>query len=135
MSMRAFLLIGAAYSSSPSLPSAALWHLDALQVACIRIPFGKGVCGAAAATGETQVVADVHAFPGHIACDPDSRSEIVVPVRDHQGTLIAVLDIDSSAPDTFGPSDAAGLEALVAAVFGRAPPPEPGADRIQHAPH
>ena len=81
------------------------------KAACIRIPFGKGVCGAAAATLETQVVPDVHAFPGHIACDADSRSELVVPVvRD--GALIAVIDLDSPLPDRFDAGDAAGCEAL-----------------------
>jgi GAF domain-containing protein len=86
---------------------------------CLRIGFDRGVCGAAARTGETQVVGDVHAFEGHIACDAASRSEIVVPVRDGEGRLIAVLDIDSPEVGTFGSEDAAGLEALVAAVFGR----------------
>jgi L-methionine (R)-S-oxide reductase len=77
--------------------------------ACIRIPLGKGVCGTAAATRETQVVADVHAFPGHIACDADSRSEIVVPlIRD--GVVIGVLDLDSPKPGRFDEDDRAGLE-------------------------
>ncbi len=67
------------------------------KAACIRIPFGKGVCGAAAATRETQLVEDVHAFPGHIACDAASRSELVVPIV-HQGELIGVLDLDSPIP-------------------------------------
>src|SRR5215467_13831931 len=65
---------------------------------CLRIAFGRGVCGAAAATGKTQVVEDVNAFPDHIACDSRSLSEIVVPVRDRQGRLIAVLDVDSERP-------------------------------------
>ncbi|MGF7154017.1 GAF domain-containing protein [Novosphingobium gossypii] len=79
--------------------------------ACIRIPFGKGVCGAAAATGETQVVPDVHAFPGHIACDAASRSELVVPViRD--GAVIAVIDLDSPTPERFDAEDAAGIERI-----------------------
>ena len=79
--------------------------------ACIRIPLGRGVCGTAAATGETQLVADVHAFPGHIACDAASRSELVVPVVS-QGRVIAVLDLDSPLPARFGDEDRKGLEAL-----------------------
>ena len=84
---------------------------------CLRIAFGRGVCGAAAARGETLVVDDVHAFPGHIACDARSRSEIVVPVRDRAGRLIAVLDVDSAEPAAFDAADRAGLEAMVAQVF------------------
>jgi L-methionine (R)-S-oxide reductase len=79
--------------------------------ACIRIPFGQGVCGAAAATGESQLVPDVHAFPGHIACDPDSRSELVVPVK-RGGKVIAVIDLDSPEPARFDEEDRAGLERL-----------------------
>lgn len=79
--------------------------------ACIRIPFGVGVCGTAAAQGATQVVPDVHAFPGHIACDAASRSELVVPViRD--GKVIAVIDLDSPTPGRFDDEDATGLELL-----------------------
>ena len=86
--------------------------------ACIRIPFGRGVCGAAAASGETQLVPDVHAFPGHIACDAASQSELVVPViRD--GDVIAVIDLDSPEPARFDTEDAAGIEALAAAVAAR----------------
>ncbi len=84
---------------------------------CLRIPFGKGVCGAAAASGETQIVDDVHAFPGHIACDARSESEIVVPVFDHGGALIAVLDVDSDRKAMFDEGDKAGLEAVVKASF------------------
>lgn len=84
---------------------------------CLRIAFGRGVCGAAAASGETQVVADVHAFPGHIACDAASVSEIVLPVRDADGRLFAVLDVDSPERGTFGEEDRIALERLVAAVF------------------
>lgn len=83
--------------------------------ACIRIPFGQGVCGAAAASGATQLVPDVHAFPGHIACDADSRSELVVPVL-RAGRVIAVIDLDSPEPARFDAEDAAGIEALAAAV-------------------
>lgn len=79
---------------------------------CLRIPFGKGVCGACAATGETQLVPDVHAFPGHIACDSRSNSEIVVPVLDADGKLAAVLDVDSTDYDAFDAVDQAGLEAI-----------------------
>ena len=79
--------------------------------ACIRIPFGKGVCGAAAASGATQLVPDVHAFPGHIACDAASRSELVVPVL-LDGRLIAVIDLDSPLPSRFDAEDARGIEAL-----------------------
>jgi GAF domain-containing protein len=78
--------------------------------ACIRIPLGRGVCGTAAATGRTQVVPDVHAFPGHIACDADSRSEIVVPLI-LDGAIIGVLDLDSPRPGRFDEDDRAGLEA------------------------
>lgn len=82
------------------------------KAACIRIPIGKGVCGTAAATLATQLVEDVHAFPGHIACDAASRSELVVPiVRD--GRLIGVLDLDSPHPGRFDAEDQAGCEALV----------------------
>ncbi|MAI88949.1 GAF domain-containing protein [Ponticaulis sp.] len=79
---------------------------------CLRIPFGRGVCGACAETGETQLVPDVHAFPGHIACDSRTNSEIVVPVRWPDGTLAAVLDIDSTEADAFDDIDKAGLEAI-----------------------
>ena len=80
--------------------------------ACVRIPIGRGVCGTAAARRETIVVPDVHAFPGHIACDSASNSEIVVPiVRD--GALLGVLDLDSPVPSRFDDADARGLEALV----------------------
>ncbi len=84
--------------------------------ACIRIPIGRGVCGTAAATRETQVVADVHAFPGHIACDAASRSEIVVPLVS-DGRLIGVLDLDSPRLARFDADDAAGLEAFAAVLL------------------
>ena len=80
---------------------------------CLDIEFGKGVCGTAAARRETVIVADVHAFPGHITCDPRSRSEIVVPVLDGDGELIAVLDIDSDQPAAFSEEDREGLESLL----------------------
>ncbi len=84
--------------------------------ACIRIPHGKGVCGAAAARRQTLIVADVHQFPGHIACDAASRSEIVVPLL-YNGRVIGVLDIDSPALNRFSESDRAGLEAICAALL------------------
>ena len=79
---------------------------------CLRIPFGKGVCGTCAATRETQLVPDVHAFPGHIACDSRSNSEIVVPVKDKDGKLVAVLDIDSTDYNAFDEVDQKWLEAI-----------------------
>lgn len=81
------------------------------KVACIRIPFGKGVCGTAAATRETQLVADVHAFEGHIACDAASESEVVVPIL-VADKVVAVLDVDSPSQGRFSEADAAGLTAL-----------------------
>ena len=80
--------------------------------ACIRIPFGKGVCGAAAASREPQCVEDVHAFPGHIACDAASRSELVVPILDG-GRLVGVLDLDSPVPARFDAGDVEGCVNLV----------------------
>ncbi len=85
------------------------------KAACIRIPLGKGVCGTAAATRRTQMVADVHAFPGHIACDAASASELVVPIV-HEDRLVGVLDLDSPRPGRFDAADATGLEALCAAI-------------------
>ena len=85
--------------------------------ACIRIPIGRGVCGTAAATRQSQVVADVHAFPGHIACDAASRSELVVPLVQGEA-LIGVIDLDSPLPGRFDAQDQAGIEA-VAAIFLR----------------
>ncbi|WP_112383416.1 GAF domain-containing protein [Sphingomonas carotinifaciens] len=88
------------------------------KAACIRIPVGKGVCGAAAASGETQRVADVHAFPGHIACDAASRSELVVPIVVDRRVL-GVLDLDSPVPDRFDAEDQQGCEALMALLAPR----------------
>lgn len=85
------------------------------QVACVRIPFGRGVCGAAAASRETQRVEDVHAFPGHIACDSASNSELVIPLL-KDGKLIGVLDLDSPRLARFSEADQQGLEQL-AAIF------------------
>ena len=84
---------------------------------CLRIAFGRGVCGTAAATRRTQVVEDVHAFPGHIACDSRSASEIVVPVLDAGGELIAVFDVDSDRKAAFDEVDKAWLERILAAAF------------------
>lgn len=81
--------------------------------ACIRIPFGRGVCGAAAEQGRAQIVPDVLQFPGHIACDAASRSEIVIPLE-WDGRLLGVLDIDSAVPGRFDVEDRQGLEALAA---------------------
>lgn len=88
------------------------------KAACIRIPLGKGVCGTAASSRETQLVEDVHAFPGHIACDAASRSELVVPIV-HDGRLIGVLDLDSPEPARFDAEDAAGCEVLCARLASR----------------
>lgn len=82
------------------------------KVACVRIPFGRGVCGMAAATGQTQRVEDVHAFAGHIACDSASNSELVVPLF-KDGRLIGVLDLDSPLQARFSAADQAGVERLV----------------------
>jgi GAF domain-containing protein len=79
---------------------------------CLRIEGGRGVCGAAAATGHTQEVPDVHSFPGHIACSATTRSEIVVPIVTPERRLLAVLDVDSDDPAAFGPVDRDALEAL-----------------------
>ncbi|MBJ7485487.1 GAF domain-containing protein [Brevundimonas sp.] len=87
---------------------------------CLRIPFGRGVCGAAADTGQTQVVEDVHAFPGHIACDSRSASEIVVPVFGPDGGLIAVFDVDSTEKAAFDAVDQGALQRLLSKVFGAA---------------
>jgi GAF domain-containing protein len=87
---------------------------------CLVIPFTRGVCGAAAKTGQTQLVPDVDAFAGHIACASSTRSEVVLPVFDHAGHVIAVFDIDSNQPDAFTQQDADALEAILAATFGQA---------------
>lgn len=84
--------------------------------ACLRIAQGRGVCGRAWETGETQVVEDVHAFPGHIACDARSQSEIVVPWRNRAGEIVAVLDVDSTLKSAFGTVDRAALEELAKAL-------------------
>jgi L-methionine (R)-S-oxide reductase len=86
---------------------------------CLRIAFGRGVCGTAAAERRTQLVTDVNAFPGHIACDSRSQSEVVVPVFDRSGALIAVLDVDSDRPAAFDETDARWLERIVGDTFAR----------------
>jgi L-methionine (R)-S-oxide reductase len=86
---------------------------------CLEIAFGRGVCGAAAACRETVVVEDVHAFPGHIACDAASASEIVVPVLDARGDLVAVLDVDSTLPAAFDDVDRRWLERIVAMLAAK----------------
>jgi L-methionine (R)-S-oxide reductase len=84
---------------------------------CLRIAFGRGVCGAAAAARATQIVEDVHAFPGHIACDSRSESEIVVPVLNASGALIAVFDVDATVKAAFDAEDRTALERLMSRVF------------------
>ncbi len=86
---------------------------------CLTIPFGRGVCGAAARSGEVQLVRDVDAFPGHIACATSTRSELVLPVRNRDGDLIAVFDIDSDQPDAFDAEDAKALGDILDQVFGQ----------------
>ncbi len=88
------------------------------KAACIRIPLNKGVCGAAARSGQTKLIGDVHAFPGHIACDAESRSELVVPLI-RNGAVIAVIDLDSPILGRFDEDDAAGIEALAKLVADR----------------
>lgn len=89
--------------------------------ACVRIALDRGVCGAAARTRATQRIDDVHAFPGHIACDAASRSELVVPLVTQNGTLIGVLDVDSPQPARFDADDQAGLEAIASAFLQTVP--------------
>ena len=90
---------------------------------CLVIPFSRGVCGAAARSGQVQIVPDVDAFPGHIACASSTRSEIVLPVWTGAGHLLGVFDIDSDRPDAFTPQDAQGLAALLADTFRDAAAP------------
>ena len=88
---------------------------------CLVIPFSRGVCGAAARSGEVQLVPDVEAFPGHIACASSTRSELVLPVRNGAGRLLGVFDIDSDLPDAFANEDAARLGGILEAVFRDVP--------------
>lgn len=113
------------YSALPDLNWAGFYFFDGTELvvgpfqglpACVRIPLDKGVCGAAARTRQTQRIADVHAFPGHIACDSASNSELVVPLVSADGSLIGVFDLDSPKHDRFDADDQAGVEAL-ARVF------------------
>jgi GAF domain-containing protein len=110
------------YHGLPDLNWAGFYFRDGAELmlgpfqgkpACVRIPFGKGVCGTAAARGATVLVPDVHDFPGHIACDPASRSELVVPLIENGGVL-GVLDLDSPLPGRFDERDRDGCEQLVA---------------------
>lgn len=113
------------HHSLPDLNWSGFYFFDGIELvvgpfqglpACVRIPLERGVCGAAARTRQTQRVADVHAFPGHIACDAASRSELVVPLlRDDD--LIGVLDLDSPVPDRFDADDQRGLEAIAQAYL------------------
>jgi len=89
---------------------------------CLVIPFDRGVCGAAARTGQVQLVPDVDAFPGHIACASSTRSELVLPVRNAAGQVIAVLDIDSDRPAAFDDTDATALAGILDEVFAQADP-------------
>jgi GAF domain-containing protein len=111
------------YNALPALNWVGFYFFDGKELvvgpfqglpACIRIPLDKGVCGAAATTRQTQRVADVHAFPGHIACDAASRSEVVVPLL-HGNELVGVFDLDSPEPDRFDADDQLGLEAIAQA--------------------
>ena len=109
-----------AFQALPELNWAGFYFFDGTELvlgpfqgkpACVRIALDRGVCGAAASQRQTQLVPDVHAFPGHIACDAASRSEIVVPLV-HGGELIGVWDVDSPGPDRFDEDDRKGMEAL-----------------------
>lgn len=88
---------------------------------CLVIPFSRGVCGACARTGQAQLVPDVDAFPGHIACASTTRSELVLPVRDAAGTLIGVFDIDSNQPDAFTQADVDAMQGILDLVFAGRP--------------
>lgn len=91
---------------------------------CLVIPFSRGVCGAAARTGQVQLVPDVDAFPGHIACASSTRSELVLPVCNAAGQLLAVFDIDSNQPDAFDVHDAQSIGQILAAVFAQIKGPD-----------
>ena len=95
---------------------------------CLRIPFSRGVCGAAATTGQIQRIPDVHAFPGHISCDDRSRSELVIPIFDSTGMLRAVLDLDSPSLNAFSEEESAVLVELLERVFTRR---EPGSSGVR----
>jgi GAF domain-containing protein len=112
------------YNALPQLNWVGFYFFDGTELvvgpfqglpACVRIPLDKGVCGAAATSRQTQRIADVHAFPGHIACDSASNSELVVPLVSSKGELIGVFDIDSPVQDRFDVDDQHGLEAIARA--------------------
>ncbi len=112
------------WQALPDLNWAGFYRFDGTELvlgpfqgksACIRIALDRGVCGAAASSGTTQCVDDVHAFPGHIACDAASRSELVVPIL-HGKRLLGVLDLDSPTPGRFSADDAKGAEAMIARI-------------------
>ena len=114
------------YNALPDLNWVGFYFLDGSELvvgpfqglpACVRIPLDKGVCGAAARTRQTQRIEDVHAFPGHIACDSASNSELVVPLVDPDGTLLGVFDLDSPKPARFSVEDQEGLEAIARAYL------------------
>lgn len=105
------------YVVDPEKPSELVVGPYQGTLGCLRIPFGKGVCGAAAQERKTVIVKDVHEFPGHIACDARSESEIVVPVFDASGALIAVFDVDSDRKAMFDETDREGLEAIMKESF------------------
>ena len=107
------------YRVDPARPGELVLGPYQGTLGCLRIPFGKGVCGTAAQRRETVIVEDVHAFPGHIACDSRSASEIVCPVFDAGGELIAVLDVDAEIPAAFDSADGEGLRTLLALAFSR----------------
>ena len=112
------------YHALPQLNWVGFYFFDGTELvvgpfqglpACVRIPLDKGVCGAAASSRQTQRIADVHAFPGHIACDSASNSELVVPLVSSKGDLIGVFDLDSPVQDRFDVEDQHGLEAIARA--------------------
>ena len=112
------------YQALPDLNWVGFYFYDGTELvvgpfqglpACVRIPLDKGVCGAAARTRQTQRIEDVHAFPGHIACDSASNSELVVPLVDANGQLVGVFDLDSPLPARFDVEDQQGLEAIARA--------------------
>ena len=105
------------YRVDPNRPGELVLGPYQGTLGCLRIPFGKGFCGTAAERRETVVVEDVHAFPGHIACDSRSASEIVCPVFDAAGGLIAVLDVDAEIPAAFDAIDAEALNRILAQAF------------------
>ena len=114
------------YHALPDLNWVGFYFFDGTELvvgpfqglpACVRIPLDKGVCGAAARTRQTQRIEDVHAFPGHIACDSASNSELVVPLVDADGTLLGVFDLDSPKPARFSVEDQEGLEAIARAYL------------------